>query len=347
MILNSYAVLVAFVGLLRLLLGLLILGLGAFAWFTSGRTVTPEGRNALEDRGYLVFLLALFLLGLNLASWPLLYLLLQSYVPEWPGVMCIYGVTQVGTDSLGPSRFLPDLLRLLQFTKPALVFAGGAWFVLYWLNRRTPTAPLLGRLFVVLLPLGLLAAADATAELAYVAIPKKEEFVSGGCCTRAFEETAAARFLPASLLGNDGRPWLYAAYYGGNLGMILALLAVTRRPHTLPGSIALALLLLGGLAVLAASGLFLYDVAAPTLLRLPYHHCPYDLIPQAPEAVVAVALFVSGCFCLGWAGVARWCGRRSETEPFLAGAVGNLLLLSLWGYAASVLLLSLELVLAN
>src|SRR3712207_8430081 len=44
------------------------------------------------------------------------------------------------------------------------------------------------------------------------------------------------------------------------------------------------------------SGLFLVEEAAPALLGLPYHHCPYDLIPQAPEAVVAVGLFLAGCF---------------------------------------------------
>src|SRR5438105_2755311 len=222
MILNSHAVLLAFVGLLRLLLGLLVLGLGMSAW--RAQPPSPEGRDVLEDRGYLVFLAALVLVGLNLASWPLLYLLLQSYVPEWPGVMCIYGVTQIGAGSLGPARYLPGLLRFLQLAKPALVFAGGAWFVLYLLNRRTATGPLLGRLFLVLLPLGALAVADAAAELAYVGIPKKEEFASSGCCTVS-EGEGAERFLPPVLVSDAGRPWLYAAYYGTNLGLALALLA--------------------------------------------------------------------------------------------------------------------------
>jgi hypothetical protein len=346
MILNSYAVLLAFVALLRLGLGLLVVGLGALAWRALARPVTAEGRTELEDRGYLVFLLALLLVGLDLASWPLLYLLLQSYVPEWQGkVMCIYGVTQIGKGSLGPARFLPGLLEFLQLSKPALVFAGGAWFVLYLLNRRTPTGPLLNRLFVVLLPLGALAAADAGAELAYVAIPKKEVFVSAGCCT-GDAEGGAARFLPPILVSDAGRPWLYRAYYGANLGLLLALLAATRRRHAAPGPYGMALLLLGGLAVLATSAVFLVEVAAPTLLHLPYHHCAYDLVPQAPDAVVAVALFVAGCFFLGWACVARWLGRSRETEPFLAGAVRRLLRLSLAGFLMSLLMLSLELALA-
>jgi hypothetical protein len=345
MILNTYAVLLAFVALLRLLLGLLVVGLGASAWRWAAAAVTPEGRTALEDRSYLVFLLALLLVGLNLVSWPLLYLLLQSYVPEWPGVMCVYGVTQIGQGSLGPARYLPGLLRFLQLAKPALVFAGGAWFVLYLLNRRTRSGPLLGRLFLVLLPLGALAAADAVAELTYVGIPKKEEFADSGCCTGA-EGGGVERFLPPVLVSEAGRPGLYAAYYAGNLGLILAVLAASRRPGAAPGPLGLALLLVGGLAVLAVSGLFLIEVAAPTLLHLPYHHCAYDLIPDVPEAVVTVALFLGGCFFLGWAAVAWWFGRCPETEPFLARAVRGLLRASFWGLLASLAMLSLELVLA-
>jgi hypothetical protein len=346
MILNSYAVLLAFVSVLRLLLGVLVLGVGAAAWRRARQAAGTESRSVLEDRCYLVFLMTLLLLGLNLVSWPLLYLLLQSYVPQWPGVMCVYGVTQIGTGSLGPARFLPGLLRFLQLAEPALVFAGGAWFVLYLLNRRTRTAPLLNRLFVVLLPLGALAAADGAAELAYVGIPKKEEFPSAGCCTGAGEEDGATRFLPPVLVSDAGRPWLYAAYYGANAGLGLALVAATRRPGAAPGPLGLALLLLGGAVVLVTSALFLIEVAAPTLLHLPYHHCAYDLIPQAPEAVVAVALFLAGCFSLGWAAVARWGGRCPETEPFLASAVRGLLRVSLWGYLASLAMLSLELALA-
>jgi hypothetical protein len=342
MILNTYAVLLAFVAQLRFLLGLLVLGLAAQAW-RAGVRLAPEERDAREERGYLVLLLAVVLVALNLVSWPLLYALLQSYVPQWPGVMCIYGVTRVGADSSGASGLLPGLLRLLQLAKPALVFAGGAWFVLYLLNRRTPTAPLLGRLFAGLLLLGALAVVDAGAELAYVVIPKKDALPPGGCCTSAFEEGPG--LLPARWVEDSGRAVLYFLYYGGNLCLIVALAACTR-PTGAPGPGRLAGLLLGGAAVLAASAVFLVEVAAPALLGLPYHHCPYDLIPEVPEAVVAVVLFLGGCFFLGWAGVARFLGRCPQTEPFLPGAVRGLLRLSLWGYLASLAMLSLELALA-
>ena len=101
--------------------------------------------------------------------------------------MCIYGVTRIGEGSVGISRFLPPLLAALQAAKPALVFLSGAWFVLYLVNRRTPTAPLTGRVLAVLLASALLAVGDAAAEATYIVLPKKEEAASSGCCTDAFD----------------------------------------------------------------------------------------------------------------------------------------------------------------
>src|SRR5262245_5357977 len=121
MILNTFAILDMFVTLLRLLLAGLVVGLGWSAWRGWRRVVTAEARAGLEDRGYLLFALALLLLVLNLASWPLFYLLLDSYVPQWPGVMCIYGVTRIGAGSDGLSHCLPGLLAALQLLKPLLV----------------------------------------------------------------------------------------------------------------------------------------------------------------------------------------------------------------------------------
>jgi hypothetical protein len=345
MILNTYAVLTAFIACLRLVVGLFVLGLGVVGLRNGGRPAWPDHRTALENRTYLAGLLGLLLVGLNLVSWPLLYLLLQSYVPEWSGVMCIYGVTQVGKDSLGAGRFLSNLLWFLQLTKPALIFAGGGWFVLYLLNRRTRTGPLLGRLFAVLLPVGLLAVADASAELTYLAVPKKEELPQSGCCVVATED-GAARFLPRILVGDAGRPWLYAAYYGGNLGLILALFAVLRRPHPSPTSRELASLLLAAVVVVVFSSLFLVEVAAPVLLGLPDHHCAYDLIPQVPEAIFAATLFVGGCLFLGWAGVAEWLGRCPDTESQTTEMTQGLLRMSLGAYLASLAMLSVELTLA-
>jgi hypothetical protein len=344
MILNAYAVLDAFVSLLRLGLGLTILGLGVFAWRAwRQHRLGPEGRETLEDRSHLLLLLAGVLLWLNVLSWPTFYLLLQSYVPEWPDVMCIYGVTRIGTGSLGISRFLPTLVTALQVMKPALVFLSGAWFVLHLVNRRTRTAPWTGRVLALLLASGLLGIADAATEIAYLVIPKKEEFLSAGCCTLDFADSDAGRFLPKIRVDAREAPWLYAAYYAINIGLALAI--YPRPGRRLSAARLLAIALTAVLSV-AINALFLVEAAAPRLLHMPNHHCAYDLVAKAPTSLVAVALFIAGSFCVGWAFVATWLGNGPESRPFLPEMIGRLLYSGFLGYLGSVAILSIELTLA-
>lgn len=346
MILNGYAVLDAFVSLLRLGLGVSILFLGWTVWQAwRRRDRETEGSQRREDRLHLLLLLAGVLLWLNVLSWPIFYLLLQSYVPHWPGVMCIYGVTRIGVGSIGVSRFLPPLVTALQTLKPALVFVSGAWFVLHAINRRTRTAPWTGRVLVVLLASGLLGVADAAAEMAYLVIPKKEQFLSAGCCTMAYDaETDASRFLPKIHVEARDAPRLYWAYYAINLG-----LAATIYLYCVRGRLtALRLLSLAVAAGLTAaiSALFLVEAAAPRLLHMPNHHCAYDLVEKAPTSLAAVALFVAGSFCIGWAFVASWLGDGSEARPFLPETIRRLLYSAFLGYVGSVAILSVELALA-
>jgi hypothetical protein len=347
MIVNAYTVLDGFTTFLRFLFGLAVVGLAIAALWRCRSSISPEGRKDLEDRSYLLFLVAIVLLILNLASWPLLYLLLQSYVSEWPEVMCIYGVTQIGAGSEGVSRFLPGLLALLQATKPALVFMTGGWLVLYALNRRTATAPLLRRVLLVVVAVGVFAVLDAAAEGAYLVIPKQEERVSRGCCTMTLDSLAGeARGLWGELGDGENKSWLSGVYYGVNGAMCMALGAyltcLCRRGRSLP----LAPLVVGSLASVPATLIFVVDIAAPALLHLPNHHCPYDLIPGVPESVVAGALFVLGFFSVGWAALAASLGRCAETEPFLRQTRVRLLGLGLIGYAGSLVMFSLEVALA-
>ncbi len=348
MILNAYAVLDGFVTLLRLGLAFLVLALGLAAWRAWRRRSEDAGkRTALENHCYLLFLLAGLLLALDVVSWPIFYLLLQSYVPEWPGVMCIYGVTQIGVNSVGISHRLPGLIEVVQASKPLLVFLSGAWAVLYLVNRQTRTAPLTGRVLLLVLATGLLALTDGSAEAAYLAIPKKQEVASAGCCTQAFDApTHSSRVLPAALPDLSRGPWLWTAYYGVNGGMVLALGAygwLSRRGR--PGWWLVPLLAMALVSALV-NALFLVDVAAPRLIHLPYHHCPYDLVPRAPESLLAIALYLGGCFAVGWACVADWLGGCLESRPFLAKLVGRLLVLALLGYLGSLILMSTELILA-
>jgi hypothetical protein len=340
MILNSYTLLAGFVAVLRLVGGLLMI-LGVAAWWCRRRSALDRDR--VDDRFYLLLLLVVLVLGLNLLSWPILYLLLESYVPEFPGVMCIYGVTRVGAGSTGPARHLPGLLAFLQLAKPALVFVGGAWFSLYALNRRCNTSPLLPRLLVLLGPIGLLTIADAGAELAYLSIPKTEDVPAAGCCVAT--EVEPDRYAPKVLSADSDRDRLTIAFYGGSGALVLAMWAAGQR---LGGASSRVLALLcaaaGGVSVIA--GVFAQDVAAPKLLGLPDHHCVYDLLPRVPEAVVAATLFLAGGFSLGWAWLTARVGRHPETAPHLPGAVNRLRRFALWCYLVSVPMTAVELALA-
>jgi hypothetical protein len=334
MILNSYAVLDVFLALLRLGLGVLVLACGAFGW--QRWHGTSERR---ENAGHLALLLAITLVLLAVAAWPLLYLLLQSYVLEWPGAMCIYGVTQVGKGSSGPAGYLPNLIFVMQWLKPALVFAGGAWYVIHLLDRRTPNAALLGRVFALLIPLGGLAVADAAADLTYVAIPKKEEFASSGCCT-AVGDSSASRYLPPSWVGEEGRSHWHAAYFSTNI--VLMLILGAGLGYGRPGLLVLPLAALN----LTVSAIFLVEVVAPALLHLPFHHCAYDLIPDAPEGVAAAGLHLVGTFATAWSVLVWWLGRTEGAAPHALRLSDDLARLALWCLGTSFVMVNFGLVLA-
>src|SRR5262245_41954295 len=168
MILNAYSVLALFVGAVEGVLGLLVAAAAARA-LARRRRDRAAGEASQEPAAALLLLAAAALLAVSLASWPLLYLLLGSYVPVWRDVMCIQGVARIGSGSVGPAGWLPLLVQALQVTKPLLVFVTGAWLVLHLLDRRTRTAPLWGRVLGVIAAGGLLAAVDAGAMVAYVA----------------------------------------------------------------------------------------------------------------------------------------------------------------------------------
>jgi hypothetical protein len=345
-ILNALSGLAAFAALLRAAIGLIVLFVGVRALRRWRSPLGPEPGTG-EERFYLVFALSATLLGLAVVSWPLLYLVLQSYVPEWPGVMCIQGVTRIGAGSVGAASSLPGLVGFLEGAKPALVFVAGAWLVLHLVNRRGRTGALTGRVLWVLLLFGCLATIDGAGELAYLLIPKQETFLAAGCCTVGADPAAAAGAAPPALLLSSPEPshgWLTAAFLSVGLAVVLAV-SVARRRLRRPagGGRWLAFSLVGALVSVPLGLAFLSAVAAPAFLRLPYHPCPYCLIASAPESLVGIVLYVSGVFGVGWAGAARWLGATPE------GSAGNELCLRLlriarFGFLASLLMATVKLI---
>jgi hypothetical protein len=334
MILNAFSALDAFFCLLRLLLagGVVVIAVHLL------RAASAPNVKVWEDRSYLLMQTSLVLLGLNVISWPLLYAVLQSYVPQWKGVMCIYGVTQIGAGSMGASRFLPDLLASLQTIKPAIVFLGGGWMVTYLMHRQAHRLALLRPMLALVACFGALTVADAALEGTYLAIPKKEQSLDVGCCTvKDSAGEQAARWLPA---GSDAR-WVPWAFFGHGGFMVAGLLGAVWSGAISRFSVvaALAALSLGSLPL---GMLFLTETAAPAILNLPFHHCPYDLLTRAPESVVGIAAYVLGAFCVGWGCLASRLG-RSQSPLAASTLAGRLFFLAAIGYVAALVVMSLEL----
>jgi hypothetical protein len=346
MILNSYTVLDVALSCLRLLVAVLIVWLGLGAVRRLRRPMAPDARAEGEDQIHLLGQLARLLLGLQLVSWILLYLLLQSYVPAWPGVMCVYGVTRIGTASVGAARFLPALIDALQVCKPLLLFCGGAWLTLDRINRGTSTGPLTRRALAALIVLGLLGGADAAAELVYLLIPKKEEFPDLGCCTGRLDKPPWGRPIPDAVRRVWDCPWHLAGYAAADVIVVFALVGYlaqlrrTRRASPFPAVLPAAV------AALPVAASFFSEVVAPIFLGLPCHHCPYDLLPVAPDAVLAAALFLGGTFAVGWACLAGWWADCADTRPFLYIQIGRVLGWGLFCYLGSTVLIVVGLAVA-
>jgi len=341
MIVNAYAIVAGVLVVIRLPIAILVLGLALRACRQPRTSAETQRR---DDRYYLLVLSATLLLGLNLLAWPVFYALLQSYVSQWPGVMCIYGVTQIGQGSQGLSRFLPSLLYALQVAKPLVVFASGAWFMLYLTNRSLQKSELMPRTLALMMLFALISAGDAALEGAYLLTPKSEQFLDVGCCAAALDVSQTTeRFVPSGLLAESDRSWVKLAYYVLNAGLPLGLLAchfrISRNWLVFP--------LLVALVSLPVNWLYLVDIAAPAILRLPYHHCPYDLLPEAPETVIGMALFLFGVFAVGWAWLVDRFGRvAAEVDNGTPQLRQRLLFLAAFGFLSSLVLFTIEVALA-
>jgi hypothetical protein len=130
-------------------------------------------------------------------------------------------------------------------------------------------------------------------------------------------------------------------------GLLICGLAAAVRAASRPlDRIGLLPLVIAATISFPISFLFLIEVAAPAILDLPYHHCPYDLLPKAPEAVVAVCSYLLGMFAVGWAGLTAWLADCPETRSFLSDEIGGLLRLALFGYTGALAMIYVEMTLS-
>lgn len=342
MITSGYSALAGFIGVLQFVAGVVAMGVGARNLPRGSRDDADAATDRLESATYLAALLAYLLLGLSLASWLVLYLMLDSFVPQWPGAMCIYGVTLIGERSRGIYGWLPTLVTLSQWMKPALIFTIGAALVVYRFYRRQGTRLLLPRVAALLLASAVVASLDAAIELAYVAIPKYEDLPNSGCCS--VSAVGSDRQMPISPQRQQG---LTLAYYLSQIVMIGIVLcrAMQTAPLAAVGRLPIlrsTALMLAAVATLWVSLRFFVDVAAPALLHLPYHRCLYDLVRNVPESGIAIGLLLWGTFCVGWTSILTWLGRG----PGLNAELRIWPAYALVGYLGCMVMTSLELWLA-
>jgi hypothetical protein len=209
------------------------------------------------------------------------------------------------------------------------------WLVLHILNQSGRTGSLTNRLVLVMAATAFVAELDVAAELAYLAIPKKEVFPSAGCCASVHQPIYGTdRFGQQPLVSGDQRLLLSTHYATSGL-LLVGVWALTPRLRWPNPVWRMAGLLVFAAAAAAVEIVFIVDVLAPRLMGDPDHHCPYDLITAAPVSVLALGLFVVGSFSVGWACAAYWLGGGSLTHPVESGVVGGLCRIALISYAAS------------
>jgi hypothetical protein len=300
MIVNKYSVLSLFVESVGLVLAA---GLAAAASWAALRIRRGQGEieaSRAERRMHLATLVAVVSLTVLVLGWPLLYAMLNSFVPEIPGAMCIYGVTKI----------MPAMNAVVQASKPAMVFLLGGWVLLDALRRRSGTPPrrMRGMLSLVIVA-GLLATAHG-AELYYVANMSSLNTVSCCCCGggQIAKLEPPTYYLPWTLPGPAREAILNTLFFGGVPLVALWLLVRSRRQAPRSGKSALAenTLLLSAVAGLAAGAVWEFsEVLAPLLMRLPLHHCLYCLLFNGldPDAPLIVGNMLIGIFAAGWVAV--------------------------------------------
>ena len=336
MIVNTYAVLALLLASLEALLGAIVV-VGAVRAARASRGEAGRGPSDAATSG--LFLASVALLGLAVVSWPLLYLLLDSYASQWQGVMCIEGVARIGSHAGGVASLLPFLAHGLEATKPLVLLAAGAWLLLHLANRRTRTAPLSGRVVAVLGVAAALAIVDAATQAAYVLIPKDAPALARGCCTASEgggaalldsvhpDATALTVLFVASAVLMAAWAWRAARATGG---------FVASRSGTV-------VLLLACAPALALGLAFLREVASPAFLGRPGHHCVYCMLASTPLGGLALGLLALGAFAVAWACLLRRLGDDGETRPFVPARVASLLLWGSFGWLGAVVLTSVQL----
>ncbi len=339
MIVNVFSMVSLFIEVLSLILiaWLVILSLHLARYW--GRAQSLEERGLVEERSHLVLLVATIILGIRLANWFLFYAMLQSFVPDLEGAMCIFGVTQA-------QRWLTDIAELL---KPIAFFVMGSWLLVHFLDQTSTSPSLMRRKLVFLAVAGIVVAAESAVDVGLILKLTPGTLVS--CCTTVTDILERpTRMMPTSVLGPRYASFLEYGYFAGN-GLLLVLLAITliymnhsapprwRRPVL--GAVFVCAIINGIIFLLSQ-----VEVHAPVIMGLPFHRCLYCLWQYVPDTIIMYALFILGLAATGWAFILDTVGRTDETERPLSRYLKNLYEMSMFCFAASLIMNTVHLLFA-
>jgi hypothetical protein len=314
MILNLYTVILLFISVTTGILGI-VLGLLSFRIY---QRWNREDRALIEDRGYLLILIATVVLLVKLLSWPIFYVTLWSYIPYIQGAMCIFGVTQAQALLSG----------IVQIYKPLVFFFIIGWLLLNKLDNSTETAPLFKRKFLFLFILSLFIMVDSGMDFFYLLNFNAD--VDVGCCSTVFDLPRGTTSTPSlSVLSAWLGDSLLLLYYLSNLFLILFLGICYRRVKS---GYSLVLIIIAVLLSIVNSGITvsaMFEIIAPKIMNLPDHHCIYCMWQYSPSSILITALFIIGTFSPGWALLLYAAGRDKETFKNLHRYLRSLYLISM------------------
>lgn len=340
MIINIFTLIMLFVGLLSLSLGGFLLYATVRVLSRFEAIVPLEAKSKFEQKGYLIFLLACVVLAVRMLAWPWFYLMLQSFVSEVPGAMCMFGVTQI----------LPSTVTFLQIIKPISFFMMGGWLLCYYVDKSTPTAPLARKNLIFLLIVCSVLLSDSIADIYYVICMKP--LMSVSCCATFFDvPLRPSAMVPQAIFGRHFQKILFIGYYLTNTALITLLFISLSKKWSSLASLPRKIIMYSQAAIgIVNIPVVIYayiENIAPRLMQLPYHHCIYCFMGNGlvPDAPIMLGLFIIGTFAIGWMGMLRLLCMVSETHIVTERLLVKVNSLSVFCLLASLVMVTIHLML--
>lgn len=290
MILHTPTILILFASFVTAVLGIYG-GIFAFkAARASGGDITTEQITDLETKTRFLLIIVSVVIVVRVLAMPIFYWALESAVPDLPGAMCGFGVSQV----------MPGLTSLLQYLQFPVLFLGVGWLLVNTLDSQTRHQPFLRwKLFAfaaISIPIVLESLGDF-----YLFFSLKPPPGSGlSCCSTVADVASRPTALVAGFfLGPGGAKLAMTAYiittvvFLGYLVMVM-LKGLWRLPYLIVGCVLATLLV-------PVFWVALLEKIAPLMMNLPYHHCIYCWLKVPPGAFAVAAGFLLGISGAGWA----------------------------------------------